>query len=191
MWETVFPVIALVPSTVAGYPGGRRKKALSLLSRRALEVSAGRAGVAMGTLAKSDNGAPLPMDGHFWSVSDKARCVAAILAPYRVGIDVEEVSLRRSALTRRVADEGEWALSGGPTEVLFARYWTAKEAVLKAAGVGLRHLSLCRIRKILDDRHLLVSYHGMCWPIEHHFLEGHVVSVVTGAPRVEWSILTL
>lgn len=69
--------------------------------------------------------------------------VAVVPAPARVGVDVEAVRPRRSlpALAERVLDDdarARWsALPDGGRLRAFYEAWTAKEAYLKAVGVGI------------------------------------------------------
>jgi len=71
-------------------------------------------------------------------------------------------------------------------QLLFFRYWTAKEAVLKTGGEGIKDLSRCRIRQVIDASHLLVDYAGCSWTIEQVFFDGHGASAVSQGVRLEW-----
>ena len=91
-------------------------------------------------------------------------------------------------MVRRVASDSEWRLIHEVSDVVFFRYWTAKEAVLKAVGVGFKGLSACRIRRLLNGKHLEVDYRGERFLIEHFYFNGHIASVVQNRFRVEWEI---
>ena len=106
----------------------------------------------VGQLTKNADGVPLPSDGIYWSLTHKPKYVGAVVGSARVGIDLEKISSRSKALFKRTADEGEWALGDSPSWELFYRYWTSKEAVVKAVGSGiLKDLSECRVIEIIDQ----------------------------------------
>jgi 4'-phosphopantetheinyl transferase len=146
--------------------------------------------VELGPLEKDHRGAPLPCRGHYWSVTHKPEYVGGVLAPSPVGLDLEKIRPCSDALFRKTASEEEWALAGTrDRDRLFFRYWTAKEAVLKTGGEGIKDLSHCRIRDVLDETHLLVAYGGTAWPVEQVFFDGHVASAASRGVRLEWSFL--
>ena len=59
-----------------------------------------------------------------------------------MGIDIEQVRSVKDGVMAKIADEQEWALAGGKAPESFFRFWTAKEAVLKAMGVGFTGLGI-------------------------------------------------
>jgi phosphopantetheinyl transferase len=65
-------------------------------------------------------------------------------------------------------------------------YWTAKEAVLKTGGEGIKNLSRCRIREVPDEAHLLVDYRGTTYPVEQIIFDEHVASVAGIGLKLEW-----
>ena len=92
---------------------------------------------------------------------------------------------------RKTADKEEWLLSDEDPQTLFFRYWTAKEAVLKAAGVGISGLSQCRVTAVPDESHLHLEYEGVDYLVEHFFFDGHVATVVKNRFQVKWSLENL
>jgi 4'-phosphopantetheinyl transferase len=164
-------------------------QSLSDCARQALALSAERLGVRLGPLEKDDRGAPIPCHGNFWSLSHKPDYVGGVVAPAAIGLDIERLRPCSAGLRRKTADAAEWALmSHGDAQTTFFRYWTAKEAVLKARGEGLRDLSRCRIAHILDPTRLRVDYAGKTWTVEHFFFEGHVAAIAAGGLGVEWTL---
>jgi len=189
MSAVIYPVILPVPAEVRQLPPKQRVRSLSGCARQALALSAGRLGVRLGALEKDDRGAPIPCHGHFWSLSHKPDYVGGVVAPAAIGLDIERLRPCSAGLRRKTANAAEWALLGsGDVQTTFFRYWTAKEAVLKVRGEGLRDLSRCRIDRILDPTHLRVDYAGETWTVEHFFFEDHVAAVAAVGFRVEWTL---
>lgn len=182
-------MILRVPKDRTVLTGRDKIRFLSAYARKALAVSARRTGVELGVLQKDDNGAPRPVDGIWWSISHKSDCVAAVVAPGPVGIDIERVRAVSDALMRRIADAEEWALLRGDRRTGFFRFWTAKEAVLKATGVGYRGLSKCRVRQVPDKRHLIATYLETEWEIEQLVFDRWTVSVARQGIPVSWLLL--
>ena len=188
--SAIYPVILPVPERVKSFKPRDRVIYLSRHARRALEISAAKSGIPLGDLSKNKNGAPLPFDGMYWSISHKREFVGGVVAPWPIGIDIEKIKPCSDALFRKTAADSEWALAGkaGKSLNLFFRYWTAKEAVLKAAGTGLKDLSTCCVRLITNELHLLIEYQNQSWQIEHFFFNGHIASIVAAADRIQWTL---
>lgn len=185
----IYPVILSVPAGAKELTRRERVKYLSRHARRALEISAEKSGIKLGDLIKEDNGYPLPFDGNYWSVTHKPEYVGGVIASEQIGIDIEKIRPCSKALFKKTADDQEWALSDTDPLPLFFRYWTSKEAVLKAGGTGLTDLSKCRIVRITDDNHLIINYKNKKWFVEQFFFNGHVASVIKTTSHIEWTIL--
>jgi len=185
----IYPVILSVPDSAKELTRRARVKYLSRHARRALEISAEKSGIKLGELIKEDNGSPVPFDGNYWSVTHKPEYVGGVIASEQIGIDIEKIRPCSKALFKKTADDREWALADNDSLTLFFRYWTSKEAVLKAGGKGLTDLSKCRIVQILDDNHLTINYKNKKWFVEQFFFKGHVASVIKTASRIQWTIL--
>lgn len=187
--DTLFPVIVTVPLEYQTLTGRDKVLSLSRHARRALEISATQSGVVLRDLDKDSNGAPLPCDGHNWSLTHKPDYVAGVVAPARIGIDLEKIRPCKQPLFRKIADDREWGLTDTEPFKLFFRYWTSKEAVLKAAGTGLRDLSKCHIAEVIDDHHLTVNYRDTQALVEHFYFDGHIASIVKNGLRIKWTLL--
>lgn len=185
----IYPVILSVPTSTKELTRRARVKYLSRHARRALEISAEKSGIKLGELIKEDSGSPLPFDGNYWSVTHKPEYVGGVIASEQIGIDIEKIRPCSKALFKKTADDQEWALSDTDPLPLFFRYWTSKEAVLKAGGTGLTDLSKCRIVRITDDNHLIINYKNKKWFVEQFFFNGHVASVIKTTSHIEWTIL--
>ena len=188
--HTLFPVILPVPAEVHDFKPRERVIFLSRHARRALKMAAQKSGVRPGELVKNNNGVPQPFDGIHWSISHKTRYVCGVVAPSQIGIDVERVRNFSAGLFKKTATDEEWALADMETgsTMAFFRYWTAKEAVLKATGIGIKDLLKCRVCQIFDDNHLLIQYDGQDWLIEHFFFNDHVASIVKSSFQIEWKL---
>lgn len=180
------PVILPVGQGDQRLSGRQKVVALSEHARRALVASMTCTGLILTDLAKDEDGVPMPTDGLYWSLTHKIDYVGAVVAPWPVGIDIEKIKPVGQLLFRKTAVEKEWALLDDTPNRCFFRYWTAKEAVLKAAGTGVKDLLKCRIVSILDDTHLTVHYQGRDWYVEHIFFNGHIASITRNACQVEW-----
>ncbi len=185
----IFPIILAVPVEVQALPPRERVKALSLQARKALHLCALKTGVVMGELLKDDNGAPLPFEGNFWSLTHKPAYVGAVICAQATGIDIEAIKDVSNGVMRKTASEAEWRLTDKEPAAMFFRYWTAKEAVLKAIGIGISGLSQCRVTDVPDNNHLRLEYAGRIYLVEHFFFDDHVASVVKNGFHVEWELV--
>ncbi len=185
----IYPVILVVPENKQGLRGREKVSFLSRHARKALAISARKTRILLGELNKSENGVPLPFDGNYWSVTHKAEYVGGVVAREKIGIDLEKIRPIKASVYGKTADNREWALSNIEGLSLFFRYWTSKESVLKASGSGLRDLSKCRIKHIIDDRHLIVEYREEDWLIEHFYFNGHIASVVKNNADTNWTFV--
>ena len=185
--QTLHPVILAVPDAVKDLKPKERVKFLSRHARRALSISAKKSRIRLGELAQNERNVPLPFNGTFWSITHKTEYVGGVVAPLPIGIDIEKIYARTKSLFRKTASEAEWALADRSPATFF-RYWTSKEAVLKAAGTGLKDLSICRVIRIRGDRHLDIEYENKIWQVAHAYFEDHIASIVKNDFRIEWTI---
>ncbi|MDM8523573.1 4'-phosphopantetheinyl transferase superfamily protein [Desulfococcaceae bacterium HSG8] len=186
----IHPIILPVPPKASCLSIREKVKYLSRYARRSIEISAEKSGYKIKTddLSKDENGAPLPVRGIYWSVTHKPEYVGGVIALKRIGIDIEKIRPCSPRLFAKIGDDKEWALTDAAQLMVFFRYWTSKEAVLKAAGIGLRDLFKCRISEITDDRHLIITYRNKEWLIEHLYFNGHIASVLRNTPDVDWVV---
>ncbi len=152
-----------------------------------MAISAQMNDFVLGPLRKGSRGEPLPNNGIHWSISHTIAYVAAVVADRPIGIDVEGIKDLEPNVLKRIASEVEWSLGTGAIDYFSCRIWTAKEAVLKANGVGLAGLSECRVERVIDDVELGLSYGGEAWRASHFLaLDRHIVSVTETRRGVEW-----
>ncbi len=150
------------------------------------------AGALLGRTAElryEDSGRPY-VDGLAVSISHSLRLVAvAASAIGPVGVDVEDGYQREAAgLARRWFDPSElsWMRTQPDPLTAFLQLWTAKEAVGKALGQGLRSGGLRRRMplgggRVESVRDLLVMH----VPLEAH------LSIQEGLPIQEGAVLTV
>ena len=125
-----------------------------------------------------------------WLLAAAIGLLSLIIVIFAANNIKRERSMLSEGLFRKTATEQEWALADMQTDSVmsFFRYWTAKEAVLKATGIGIKDLLKCRVQHIFDDHHLQIQYDGQDWLIEHFFFKDHVASIVKGSFQIEWKL---
>lgn len=160
-----------------------------------------------GALPKTPDGAPLPLAGLHWSLTHKPRYVGAVSAPFPVGIDVEALKPRHPGILDRIASREEREriasapASPGVSDILDAmdpdlfllfRLWTAKEAVLKAVGVGLAELSRCHLVAAPHALEVHLIHRDRPWRVAFHPFDGHLAAVAHELPKrlpLHWNVL--
>jgi 4'-phosphopantetheinyl transferase len=187
----IHPVALAVQTADLTLTGRPKVQALSQRAREALSRSAVFSGLPLGVLEKNADGVPLPSNGIHWSLTHKEAWVAAVAAPFAVGIDLEKIRPVDSRLFRRVASEAEWSIVGRPNQEDFFRLWTAKEAVLKAHGQGIAGLGRCKFDKRVDDDTLCMVYEHSIWTVTHHWIDtDHLMAVTVEPEIIAWHILS-
>jgi len=183
-------VILSVPETARALPPRERVAFLSGHARKALQISAAESNLTIEAALKDRDGRPRPVEGVYWSLTHKPAYVGAIVARRLIGIDIETMVQRKTeALFDKVADSDEWALIGSRSWEGFHRYWTAKEAALKADGTGLEGLSHCRVVAIPTVNSLIVQIKRRRMIVEHFYFDGHIASVAKTVGTVHWTLL--
>lgn len=186
----LYPVIMEVPKDLQQLTGRAKVTTLSRLAREALSISCQKGEWPITDLKKDEKGAPLSERGHYWSLSHKSQFVAGVAAPYPIGVDIEKLRSCSKTLKRRIANQEEWQLGSEiEPDLLFFRFWTAKEAVLKAVGVGMGGLFHCRITKIYDEHRLCLTYKNTTFRVAQIQFRGHLAAVITDNRPICWTHL--
>jgi len=177
-----------VPAGEQRWVGKATADRLSALARTALARSVALSGARIETFDKDDAGAPRPAAGWYWSVSHKTTYAGGVVCRRPVGIDIERIRDVHPGLFAKTATTAEWDMVQRTTANLF-RFWTAKEAVLKACATGLGDLPNCRVLAVPGDDEMVVSLHGKRFAVLHHFFDDHLAAVTdAGGSPVHWHI---
>ncbi len=137
---------------------------------------------------KDESGIPLPSNGVFWSLSHKPGYVAGVVSKEGVGIDIEELKPVSDAMFNRIVDPAEFLhFTHQPREFVFFRVFTAKEAVLKKTGIGIKGLSKAKVDAVPDDYNLIIQYPDKKYQVENFYFDGYLASVTKDNLSVEWS----
>ena len=163
-------------------------KAQRVGSREALRQCARLCGAPEDGWTKSADNVPQPNAGFHWSVSHKRRWAAAVVSDEPVGIDIERIEPRPSDLHDALGAATEWDLLGDRSWHAFFRLWTAKEATLKANGVGIGQLLACTLAAVPDEHHLALVYGGKAWHVEHYYHDDHIAAVTCAVDAAQWQI---
>lgn len=189
-FSAVHPVVMTVPTQQKKLSAPERQEQLSRLARGALDYSSGFSGIRLGKVTKDQHGVPKPVNGIYWSLSHTEECVAAVVAPVPVGIDLEKIANFSPLLQQQIADEREWSLVTSVTPQVFYSFWTAKEAVLKAVGIGLQGLKECRVVKFTEKGQIALRYQSSRWSVEvNSFYQDHLAALTHTPLPVHWHYL--
>lgn len=158
-------------------------------ARLALVRCAQRYGAPTEGWEQDDADRPVPNDGYYWSVSHARRLAAAVIADRPVGIDIEEIRPRDRELHDALAGPAEWAVLAERSWRAFFRLWTAKEATLKANGVGIAELLDCRLVTVVSDHRLTLEFRDRTWCVQQFDHANHIAAVTCDNASVEWEVL--
>ena len=186
---TLHPIIMAVAAPGHGLSGKEKVARLSRLSREALRLSAEKSAMSLRKLVKDEDDVPCPSNGYYWSVSHKSKCVAAVVSRSSIGIDIEEIRPRSELVFDVVASDAEWSLNKERSWHTFFRYWTAKEATLKAVGIGIGGLRKCKVISIPDENHILLNYRNNLFRVGQLLYRIHIVSVLQNDDEIEWGMI--
>lgn len=169
-------------------PPRARAEYLSMLSREAVFESAKKAGLdPPSSFIKDHRGAPMPENGVWWGLSHKPEVVAGAASVFPVGLDVEIMRPVSPRLMQKIATEDEIRLLKNEGDLAFFKIWTAKEAVLKAAGDGMSGLGKCRLCSIESGEQALICFEGEEINITYSVSGAYIVAVVSRPEDVDFT----
>ncbi|MEX1023474.1 MAG: 4'-phosphopantetheinyl transferase superfamily protein [Planctomycetota bacterium] len=174
---------AIVPvhAPVAALRGRALVLAQRAAATEALHASAARCG-APATFERDANGAPRARDGWWWSTAHTDGLAVAALARTRLGVDVERLARPRLAAARAHLAR-DLALLGRDDDRAVVSLWSACEAVVKRAGVGVAGLPHCRLIDA-DGSRWRIAYRGAPTLVHVHHCEQHVIAIAAGDAEV-------
>ncbi|MEA2059507.1 MAG: 4'-phosphopantetheinyl transferase superfamily protein [Thermodesulfobacteriota bacterium] len=185
----LYPIICKVPQTAGSLGKKALTAALSCYARDTLMLSGQFSGFFPKVLKKDPNGAPIASSGVNWSIAHKPDYVCGVVSRDKTGIDLEKIKPVSEALFNRICTQQEAGLFPyDPRSLVFFRVFTAKEAVLKAAGVGLKGLSRVRVTEVPDALNIHVLYDNQGYEVAHFFVDQYIVSVVKQRETVAWQM---
>ena len=178
-----------MPETINVLNGKGKVVALSLFARESAKASAFKSKHQIDRFRKDALGVPEPSNGYCWSVSHKPDFVAGVVSIERIGIDVERLKDVSDALFQKIIDPDEAGRFGNQDKtIIFFRAFTAKEAVLKKTTDGIKGLSKAKIKKINDDKNLVVEYLDKKYLVENFYFDGYLASVTKDHFDVQWTL---
>jgi phosphopantetheinyl transferase len=138
---------------------------------------------------RNSAGAPVPYSGNWhWSTTNTHGLAAGVIAPGPVALDAEWLARPRLDAARSYLDEAELELlpdGDAPRELVL---WTAKEVVLKLAGVGLAGLPHCRLVAAPAPDSLVVEHDGRRHVVHSRIAGEHVLAFACAAESPAWQL---
>ena len=121
------------------------------------------------------NGKPYIKNGPYFSISHSDNKVAIVVDDNEVGIDIEKVGEYNDAIVDKYfsISEKEFLLKGDKN-LNFYKLWTAKEALIKKRGTGLKDLANTELTPVSDG---FRNYNHI---IKTQIFENYVISVCYG-----------
>ena len=169
--------------------GKKKVAALSRFARKSAKASGLKSKLHVDMFEKDALGVPLVSNSIFWSVSHKPDFVAGVVSTGKIGIDLERIKDVSDAVFERIVDPEERAhFSNQSKNIVFFRAFTAKEAVLKKTTDGMRGLSKVKIKKVVDDKNLIIQYIDKKYLVENFYFAGYLVSVTKDNVDVQWTL---
>lgn len=130
-------------------------------------------------------GKPYLPEGPYFNLSHSGDKVVLLVSDRPSGVDIEQISPWSRAVARRVFTQKEqaWLNAHEEEDSAFFRLWTAKEAVMKALGLGFRlHPESFEISPEEDVPN---PVEGSNWYLQWRKIEGHMLCCAVDIPLEE------
>jgi len=178
-----------VPRSIKALQGKKKVDALSLFARESAMASSRKSNLFVDIFNKDVVGVPLPSNNVYWSISHKPDFVAGVVSTKKIGIDLEQIKDVSDPLFKKIVSPAERAhFNTREKSLVFFRTFTAKEAVLKKTRHGIKGLSKARIKRVVDDKNLVVQYLDKKYLVENFYFDRYLASVTRDNLDVQWTI---
>jgi len=162
------------------FPAAR--EALAEALRASAELAGAPRSLPCEDWPRAASGAPAAVAGWHASFADTTGLAAALVAPLPVGLDAEWLHRRRwEAARERFRASGELALLAADDAAAVLALWTAKEALLKLAGIGLADLARCHLLH-RDGELFRLEHRGREHEVHVRTAGEHVLACASAAP---------
>ena len=147
-----------------------------------LRYAFGEEGAAQ--ILPDDLGKPYLPEGPFFNLSHSGDKVVLLVADRPSGVDIEQIAPWSAAVARKVftPDEQRW-LREQEEDSAFFRLWTAKEAIMKALGLGFRLPP--ESFEVSREPGLPNPVRGSNWYLQWWKIEGHMLCCAVDIPLEE------
>ena len=121
----------------------------------------------------NEHGKPYLANGPYFSISHCKEGIAVAIDDAPIGIDIEAIRHANEDLIERTMNEEEKRLIANSQQPIadriFTRFWTQKEAIVKAEGTGI--MSFEQLQKTLEIGH---------WTLDTFEKEKYIYSIAYG-----------
>ncbi len=121
----------------------------------------------------NEHGKPYMANGPYFSISHCKEGIAVAIDDAPIGIDIEAIRHANEDLIERTMNEEEKRLIANSQQPIadreFTRFWTQKEAIVKAEGTGI--MSFEQLQKTLESEK---------WKVESFEKEKYIYSIAYG-----------
>ena len=181
-----------MPENIRSLKGRAKVSALSRFARKSAMASSLKSKLEIDIFKKDNAGVPEPFNAIFWSVTHKLDFVAGIVSKKKIGIDIESIKSVKdvsSQLFKRIINSDEQSIfKTCDKNIAFFRAFTAKEAVLKKTGDGIKGLSKAKIKTIIDDNNLIVEYLNKKYLVENFYFDNYLAAVTKDEFNIKWTL---
>ena len=182
-----------MPEKIKVLKGKAKVTALSLFARESAKVSSVKSKLDIRIFKKNNSGVPEPSNNLYWSVSHKLDFVGGVVSKKKVGIDIEYIktseNISNALFKRIIALDEQLVLKNYDRQIAFFRAFTAKEAVLKLTGDGIKGLSKIKIKTIIDDKNLIVQYLNKKYLVENFYFDNYLAAVTKDQFKIKWTLI--